>query len=184
MGIKRYVIPSNWYSNKIILFLERRPGNFESVSIKDNHMISRIYEDNIMDSQLFDSQRYVEIYSKMLKHGDYGYFGYVNNYCQARCWGRVHPNDYLIYGANMQMHHEGLYIHYVKTAENARRLGLGRECLSSLIADNNNRHLYVAIDLMNEPSILLHKGLGFKETALIIVSMRAMKESTNIHWLY
>lgn len=184
MGIKKYVTPSNWYSTKIVLFLERKPGDFKPISIKSGHMVSRVCNDNITDSQLFESQRYTETYLKMLKHGDYGYFGYVNDHCRARCWGRVYPDDYLLYGMDMHMNREGLYIHYVKTAKNARQMGLGRECLSSLIADNCNRNLYVAVDLMNEPSIFLHKGLGFKEAALLIVSMRAMRERTKVHWLY
>lgn len=183
MGIKRYVTLSNWYSTKVILFLERNPEEEEPISIKAGHKICRISYKNILDSQSFDSQKYANIYAGMLQHGDIGYFGYINGLCKARCWGRVRPDDYLIYGENMDMDRNGVYLHYVKTAMDARRVGLAKECLSNLIADNYNRKIYVTVDLMNEPSLHLHKNLGFKETAIIIVNMRAMKEKTRVHWL-
>lgn len=183
MGLKRYITLSNWYSTKIVLFLERRPEKREAVNLKAGHKICKVTDKNVMDSQYFEAQKYAEIYKKMLKHGDIGYFGYINGICQARCWGRIQPEDYLVYGENMHMDRNGLYLHYVETAIGARRAGLAKECVSHLIADHYDKTIYVTVDIMNEPSIHLHKGLGFKETALLIVSIRAMKEKVKIHWL-
>lgn len=184
MGLRRYLSPENWYSNKIVLLLKRPAEEpFVQEALKPGHTVQRVTAKNVTDTRRFESMSYAAIYNKMLEHGDYGAFGYIDGKCAARLWGMVRPNEREYYGLSSPMERDAIYVHYVETAPDCRRQGIMHEALGMLIAWSRGRNMYVTIDLENIPSLRLHKQWGFSEIAIIRVRRRWMKIGACVHWL-
>lgn len=183
MGIRRYLTPENWYSNHVELLLKRKPEGLKETPLRQGHRVERICNNNVADSQRFEPEMYTRIYQKMLSHGDYGFFGYVDGRCACRCWGRVNPQEETYYGQNLHLPADSIYVHYVETAEDSRRQGLAKECLDALVKACGDRVMYVMVDMENAASMRLHKELGFREEAVLFVRKRYMEDKTVIHWI-
>lgn len=74
MGLRRYLTPSNWYSDQVEILLKRKPGDLEVVRLKENHNVMEVTEENVADTQRFEDKNYTKIYRDMMAHGDIGYF--------------------------------------------------------------------------------------------------------------
>lgn len=184
MGIRRYLTFSNWYSDRVEILFKKMPGTIKKYNLKKGHEIKEITFDNITDSRRFEDNNYADIYKKMLEHGDYGIFGYVDGICAFRCWGQKYKDGFFLYGKKIVLEDRSIYVHYVKTAADYRRKGLAKEGLSVLIEKFHDRNIYVLIDMTNKASIQLHKKcFGFEEIAVIHTKYRFMHNNTDIYWL-
>lgn len=89
MGLKRYLTPSNWYSDQVEFLLQRRLGELELVIMKMDHTVVRVTEANAADTQRFEEKSYTKIYRDMLSYGDMGYFRYIGGKCVCRLWEQI-----------------------------------------------------------------------------------------------
>lgn len=183
MGLRRYITLTNWYSNHVEILLQRNSDSIQKDTIRRGHSILPITEENITDSQRFESKQYTEIYRRMLRHGDCGIYGYIDGKCACRCWGQIKPSEQYYFGEDLHMREDGIYIHYVETAKDSRRQGIAKECLTELIDRFHNKVIYVMVDMENDASMALHKGLGFQEIAVLYIRKRRLKERTKVHWI-
>lgn len=183
MGIRRYFNLKNWYSDEVVLLLQRTPCEFIMPSIKKGHTVRQVSYDNVADTQSFEKPLFTSIYRKMLEHGDIGIFGYIDDKCVCRLWGRIVPTDTAVAGSNLELEEDAIFVHYVETAKDSRKQGMARECLSYLIALCPGKTTYTTISLKNKASLQLHKSLGFKESAVIYIERRFMKTRTYKHEL-
>lgn len=179
----RYINPKNWYSTYVNILLIREPEKIKIKSLINGHVVKRVTEFNVADTQRFENRTYTKKYQDMLQHGDSGYFGYIDGKCACRLWGMVRAKEQLYYGSQLDMKEDGIYVHYVETAKDFRRQGIARECLASLIDDYQDRYIYSIVNIENLASMKLHKELGFKEKAVLIVKKRRLKESTAVYCL-
>ena len=183
MGLKRYFDLQNWYSNHVLLFLVREPEEIQLPTLASGHVVSIVTEQNIADTQRFERKEYTAVYKRMLKHGDVGYFGYIDGKCACRLWGMVSPDEKRLYGIKLNPKGKEILVHYVETAADSRRKGIARECLTYLVHHFQGKEMCVFISIDNTASLRLHKKLGFTEKAILTVKKRKMQEFIDVHWL-
>ena len=147
--------------------------------------VCHVTDNNVADALSFQSQEYIECFRKFLKHGDSGYYAYLNNKCVHRIWV-VHEGNVSIHSFySIALNSKQVYIHWGETAIWARGCGVFPKALGVIKNEHRDSEILVAI---NEKNISSRRGAekaGFiiKERikVLVVLGIKHIKVENIIH---
>jgi len=132
----------------------------------------KVTENNVTDCLMLEDKNYVEAYRDMLKHGDYGLYGYLNGDMVFREWAKL--SGYLKCSKKHTIFFGGdkAFIHYVYCKPIARGNGFQTNATNKLIQDLKGKIFFATVKQDNYISLRNFYKSGLSIESLLIVKNR------------
>lgn len=138
-------------------------GSHASDEMIDDLLIVRATEKQLPDLLDFDTEQRVKAVGSLWEDGQRVYLAYHQGRCVHRTLVRMGPGLEALHGRAVRrmIHHDMAWLHWGRTDDSARGLGIYPLVIRHIVADLPNRRIRGAIDATNKSSLRGIAKAGF-----------------------
>lgn len=167
------------WSDHTMILLEYIPKTNENVDLMNHFEFAN--NENIRDILSFEDESYLKTYQRMLKDGEIGILGYLDQVCVFRHWIQMKGCIYHERRNILVLDEQSCYSHYVYCSETARKHGLHSESIQLIKNKFPDHKIYTLVNAHNNNSMKNYTSAAFKPIKRINTKMRLFCRTVSIH---